>query len=267
MRLRSSLALLLLWWGACAAQTVVPLQLEDEDYIATLRIGDAHLKAVLDTSGGYGIAIAPEALSRLRVRFNGDTVERTGMGGEKFRGRDFVIPSMELGDTVFLSVDGFERRHGGGHGDTPYDVVIGNAFLERYTVVIDYPRQRLELHPPGRGSSVCGAPSAALTPTQNRIVFSSVRTDSGVMNLGWSSGATYSVVLKTVAYLRGLTLKDGFYSTRRFALGDVNAGPVDMAAFDVSGIPDLDGLIGSDFFERFRVCFDYAERTVSVRPD
>ena len=29
MRVRSSLALLLLWWGACAAQTVVPLQLED----------------------------------------------------------------------------------------------------------------------------------------------------------------------------------------------------------------------------------------------
>ena len=267
MRSRPGLALLLLWWGACAAQTVVPLQLEDDDYIATVRIGDARLKAVLDTGGGYGIAIAPEALERLKVRFYGDTVERIGMGGEKFRGREFVIPSMEMGETVILNVDGFERRHGGSDGDTPYDVVIGSRFLEQYTVIIDYPRQRLELHPPGRGATVCGAPSAALMPTQNRIVFSTVRTDSGVMNLGWSSGATYSVVLKTVAYLRGLTLKDGFYSTRRFALGGTNAGPVDMAAFDVPGIPDLDGLIGSDFFERFRVCFDYAEHTVSVRPD
>src|SRR5262249_30412677 len=267
MRLFPGLTLLVLCCGTCAAQTVVPLSIEDDDYILTLRVADVHLKAVLDTSGGYGIAIAPEALTRIKVRYNGDTVERIGMGGEKFRGRDFVIPSLELGDTVFLNVDGFERRHGGGDGDVPYDVVIGNLFLEHYTVVVDYPRQRLELHPSGHGAAVCGPPSGGLMPTVNHIVFSTVRTDSGAMNLRWRSRSTYSVVLKAVAYLRGLTVKDGFYTTKRFAFGNFNTGPVDMAEFDVSGIPDLDGLIGSDFFERFRVCFDFAEHTVSVRPN
>ena len=38
-----------------------------------------------------------------------------------------------------------------------------------------------------------------------------------------------------------------------------------MVEIDVPGIPDLDGLIGFDFFERYRVCFDYAHHTVSVR--
>ena len=267
MRLRPALALALLCWGACRAQTVVPLELEDGNDLATLRIGESHLKAVLDTSGAYGIAITPEALAKLRVRFSGNTVERTGMGGDKFRGRDFVIPAVELGDTIFLNVDGLERRRGGGdtHGPPPYDAVIGGEFLENYTVIIDYPRQRLELHRPGSGAAVCGPPLAAMMPARNGMTFTTVRTDAGVMNLGWSSGSTYSVVLKTVTYLRGLAPKDGFYTTKRFAFGRFNAGPVDLVVLELPGVPDLDGLIGDDFFERYRVCFDYEAHTVNVQ--
>jgi hypothetical protein len=267
--MRAATALLLLYSGACLAQTLVPLELEDDNYLATLRIGDAHLKAVLDTSGRYAIAITPEALDKLQVRFSGNTVERTGTGGEKFRGRQFVIPSMELGGTIFLSVDGFERRHAGSEpGDAPYEAVIGGAFLEHYAVVVDYPQRRLELEPPARGPAVCGPASAPMLPTQNGIMFTTVRTDSGVMNLGWSTGSTYSVVQKTVTYLRGLALKDGFYATRRFSLERIEAGPMEMVSIDVPGIPDLDGLIGFDFFERYRVCFDYEHHTVSVQaPD
>lgn len=266
MRLRPVLALLLLYCGVCAAQTVVPLELEDGNYLTKLRIGNSRLRAVLDTSGRYGIAITPEALAKLKVRFSGDTPTRTGMGGETFRGRDFVIPSVEIGGTIFLNVDGFERRHeeSGAFGSGAYDAVIGGAFLEHQTVVIDYPGRRFELYPPGRTPPGCEA-TAPMLPTQNNIEFTTVKTDNGVMNLGWSSGSTYSVVQKTVVGLRGLKLKDGFYSTRRFSLEHFDAGPVDMVEIDVPGIPDLDGLIGFDFFERYRVCFDYTHHTVSVR--
>jgi hypothetical protein len=267
---RAALAFLLLYCcGVCVAQTVVPLEVEDDNYLATLRIGEVHLKAVLDTSGRYAIAISPEALEKLQVRFSGGTVERSGMGGEKFRGRSFVIPSMELGGTIFLSVDGVERRHlGSESGELPYEAVIGGAFLEHYTVVVDYPQRRFELEPPARGPAVCGPSTAPMLPTQNGTMFTTVRTDSGVMNLGWSTGSTYSVVQKTVTYLRGLTLKDGFYATKRFVLERVDAGPAEMVSIDVPGIPDLDGLIGFDFFERYRVCFDYARGTVNVQvPD
>jgi len=267
MRVRPVLALLLLSCGLCRAQTVVPMEVEGGNYLATVRIGRSQLKAVLDTSGRYGIAITPEALAKLKVRFSGDTITRTGMGGESFRGRDFVIPSVEIGGTVFLNVDGFERRHEeiGAFGNASYDAVIGGAFLEHHTVVIDYPGRRFELYPPGRTPAACEPLTAPTLPTQNDIMFTTVKTDNGVMNLGWSSGSVYSVVQKTVVDLRGLKIKDGFYSTRRFSLEHFDAGPVEMVEIDVPGIPDLDGLIGFDFFERYRVCFDYAHHTVSVR--
>ena len=252
----------------CPAQTLVPVEREDGNNVATLRIGQQELKAVLDTSGGYAIALSPQALEKLRVRFSGNVIERTGLGGEKFRGREFVIPSLELGGTVFLNVDGFERRHAAeadSKAGRSYEAVIGGGFLEHYTVVIDYPGRRFELHPAGHGPAVCGPATAPMLPTQNGVEFTTVRTDAGVMNLGWSSGSTYSVLQKAVADLRSLALKDGFYSTRRFSLERFNAGAMEMVAIDVPGIPDLDGLIGFDFFERYRVCFDYQHHTVSVR--
>jgi hypothetical protein len=67
--------------------------------------------------------------------------------------------------------------------------------------------------------------------------------------------------------LRGLPLKDDFYATRRFALEHFEAGDMDLVSSEVFGIPDLDGLIGFNFFEHRRVCFDYARHTVSVRSE
>jgi hypothetical protein len=46
-----------------------------------------------------------------------------------------------------------------------------------------------------------------------------------------------------------------------------DAGAMDMVSIDMGGVPDLDGLIGFNFFEHHRVCLDYVHQTVSVRPE
>ena len=57
-------------------------------------------------------------------------------------------------------------------------------------------------------------------------------------------------------------------ATRRFVLEHFDAGDMELVAMDLTGVPDLDGLIGFNFFQNHRVCFDYARGTVSVRsPD
>lgn len=85
------------------------------------------------------------------------------------------------------------------------------------------------------------------------------------MNLGWDTGATYSFVHKAVANARQLTLDDDLYSTQRFAMGNLDAGPMDLVAIELGGIPEVDALIGFNFFEKHRVCFGYQRFTVSVR--
>jgi hypothetical protein len=42
-------------------------------------------------------------------------------------------------------------------------------------------------------------------------------------------------------------------------------GPQRMVALELPGVPDIEGVIGSNFFASHRVCFDYARGTVSVQ--
>lgn len=248
---------------------VIPIEFKDGSNFTTARIGDVDLKTIIDTGGWKDIAIAPEVVAKLHVRFTGTVTESNDAGGNTFQGlREFLIPVLQLGGVTFRNILGHERPQAA-KGDIdrrpPFDATIGRGFLERYTVVVDYPRQRFELYPASRARKVCGAATAPILPTQDGFMFSSIQTDNGPMNLGWDTGANYSFVQKSLAKARQLKITDVFYSTQRFALGQVDAGASRLVAVDLPALSILDGLIGYNFFEKHRVCFDYVRHTVSVR--
>jgi hypothetical protein len=248
--------------------TVVPVELKGGNNFATIWIGGVALRTVIDTGGYRTIGISPDALAKIQVRFTGTTTERTDGSGIRFTGRDFLIPELRLGNGVFHNVQGFERHQAasGNFGGPPlFDALIGRDFLQRYALVVDYPQGRFELHPASSGRSVCGPPATSITPNTDGFMFSVVETDTGPLKLGWDTGATISVIQRSLATGRGLKLdQDGFYATRRFSPGPRDTGPIEMVALNLAGVPDVDGLIGFNFFEKHRVCFDYARRTVSV---
>ena len=248
---------------------VIRIEFKDGSNFTTARIGDVDLKTVIDTGGWLNIAIAPEIVAKLQVRFTGTVTESNNASGNAFQGlREFLIPAMKLGDVTFRNVLGHERPQAA-KGDIDrrprFDATLGRGFLERYTVVVDYPHQRVKLYPAARARKVCGAATAAILPTQDGFMFSSIQTDNGPMNLGWDTGANYSFVQETLAKARLLKITDVFYSTQRFALGQFDAGAMRLVAIDLPGLSILDGLIGYNFFEKHRVCFDFGRHTVSVR--
>jgi hypothetical protein len=256
--------------SALASEVVViPVKFNDGNNFTTVRIGDVDLKTIIDTGGWLNIAIAPEIVAKLHVRFTGTVTEATNGGGNTSQGlREFLMPAMQLGGVTFRNILGHERPQAA-KGDIdrrpPFDATLGRGFLERFTVVVDYPHQRFELYPASRARKVCGAATAAILPTQDGFMFSSIQTDNGPMNLGWDTGANYSFVQESLAKARQLKINYVFYPTQRFALGQFDAGSMRLVAIDLPGLTTLDGLIGYNFFEKHRVCFDYMRHTVSVR--
>jgi hypothetical protein len=270
-------------WTARAATAphpvaVIPIELEDGNNYATVRIGQVHLRAVIDTGAAGEVGIASDLLAKLHVRFTGSGSERTDESGHTFQGREFRIPAMQLGGATFRDVPGYERPPASADAgeSPPFDVLIGPGFLRHYTLVVDYPQQRIELYKAASARKVCGTHTTAIVPSRDGIMFSTVRTDAGAMNLGWDSGLAFSVVQQAVVTARSLTLREGLYSTRRFTLeqfdagamdAQLDAGPMDLASIDMPTVADVDGLIGFNFFARHRVCFDYTRGAVSVQPD
>ena len=85
------------------------------------------------------------------------------------------------------------------------------------------------------------------------------------MRMAWDTGSTYSLVQRRVTVERMLALQDGRYTTGSLLLESHQLGPHRMIALDLDGVPELDGVLGANFFARHRVCFDHRRLIVSVR--
>lgn len=73
-----------------------------------------------------------------------------------------------------------------------------------------------------------------------------------------------SFVKEEVASDLKVPLVDGAFTTRRFAVGDVDLGPTKLVPIEFGGRLAADGMIGGPVFARHRVCFDAALHVVTI---
>ena len=265
---RNSLLGALLVLLGCASQTpvaVIHVEIVDGNPITSARIGDERIDVVVDTGGLGGMAISPADLERLTVTFTGKTIERTDAAGDTFESRVFIVPELFLGGHRFEEVEGFERigSSGGFAGGPPMNV-LGRALLHDFTVVVDYPNGEIRLYSPDQSRSVCGPSTSKLVEKDDNILALPFETDGGQMLALMDTGATYSFVQKEVVASRNLSTVDDFYRTSAFRVGGRDFGPLEMVVFPINGAPQIDALVGANFFSRHAVCFDYPGRKVSI---
>jgi hypothetical protein len=176
---------------------------------------------------------------------------------------------MALGGATFHDVPGFERKQaasGGFGGPAPFDAVLGRDFLVKYTVVVDYPNKRFELHPRNAGPTVCKAPTTSMKATPEGLWISAVTTDHGRFEMVWDTGARgASFIQERLVRQRELPIRDDAYVTSKFQIGELNLGPAELVPIPLDGFPGVDGLIGISVFALHRVCFDFANGSVSVQ--
>jgi hypothetical protein len=247
----------------------IPVEIVDGNNIATVEAGGTTLRAHIDTGGYKTIGVSTEALSRMSVRFLPETITRTDGSGAKFSGRTFVIPELKIGGRLFRDVPGFERLQAltGDFGDpAAFEAVLGRDFLSQFTVVVDYPRRKFELHPPDAGKRICGSPTAQLATTPEGFWASTVETDHGNFKMVWDTGARgASFIQARLVAERRLPIKDDAYVSQRFRIGSRDLGPIELVPIALTGFPAVDGLLGVSIFGSHRVCFDGNGSGVSIQ--
>ena len=91
-------------------------------------------------------------------------------------------------------------------------------------------------------------------------------TDHGDFVMVWDTGAAGATFIQErLVRQRGLPIHDEAYATSKFQVGSLDLGPAELVPIPLDGFPDIDGLIGSNVFALHRVCFDFANRIVSVQ--
>ena len=256
--------------AAASPPKIIPIRIVEGNNIADLIIGRTALRAHIDTGGYKTLGVVPEALDGLDVRFKAGTETRTDGSGAKFSGRTFTVPQLTLGGHVFHDVPGYERKQqtdGNFGGPTAFDALIGRDFLRQFAVVvIDYPNGQFELYEEASATDVCGTRLAPLKFDASGFWVSTVTTDHGPLELIWDTGAKgASFIQEKLVTGRVLPVMNDAYLTRKFLLGELDLGPIELVPLPLDGVASLDGLIGISVFGNHRVCFDLRGGGVSVR--
>lgn len=254
--------------GLLTLPVTIPVEIVEGNNIATVEAGGATLRAHIDTGGFKTVGVTTAALARMSVRFLPEMIERPDGSGTKFKGRTFVIPELKIGGQVFRDVRGYERKQAASGvfgGPPPFDAIIGREFLAPFTVVVDYPQRRIELHAPEAGERVCGQGTVPFRTSSDGLWLSKVETDHGTFEMAWDTGSRgASFIQERRVAERSLPIKDDAYLTQRFRIGALDLGPIELVPIPLTGLPAIDGTFGISVFVDHRVCFDGTRSIVSI---
>ena len=116
----------------------------------------------------------------------------------------------------------------------------------------------------------CGNTRIPMEKTEEEdLIVSVFETQAGRLRLGWDTGAQYSILPVSMAEkFRPATIMRGtteFYQPKALTAAGRDFGPMEFVLLPLQGPADFDGMLGSNFFAKNVVCFDYARREVRVR--
>jgi hypothetical protein len=247
----------------------VRLRLDDHLPVVRAVVDGRPVELLLDLGGFDTVALRPEVLEELPVSFVGGTRRWRDARGKLHRSRAYRLGVVEIGGLRLNSVIGHELGSVVEPTLKGLDGYLGLGLLRSFTVLVDYPSERLVLARPVTGLEVENAaewPRIELE-LDDRGIVSRLRGDDRELSFVWDTGYTWSVVKPKA--VRGLATRDED-GQRRITLDSLGAGgaelgPLDLVLFAFRQ-PPVDGVLGYNLFAERPVLFDFAGAAAGVGP-
>jgi hypothetical protein len=274
----------LLWFALIAPALVLasqepirlPLTFVQSTPVTTITVGGKPVQAIVDSSAGDAdgaLTLSKEIIENAGGIALGKAAMRDAFGHE-FAPLRFEMPVVTIDGHTFRNVRVVQALRAANGEAPPVPNVIGKYFLSDYFVVVDYAHALVTLWPPDTSDPAgidCGRVRIPMERTEEaRLVVSEFTTDAGHLRLAWSTATTFSMLSQTIAdrlklptVLRGPN-SPRFYQPRALLAAGQDFGPSEFVVLPLSLPPDFEGLLGSDFFHRHTVCFDYRRRLIRV---
>jgi hypothetical protein len=237
---------------------------------------------LLDLGSTAGIHLPiTDVTSISGVKYTGETSNSTNISGEIFSAKEFIIPFLAIECMTFGNITGYELNPWATSiGDKPegmediQQIVIGQGFFADKIIVINYANKKL----------IISNKKRIVTSKNNNKFKPYVLSNEGITIQMSSSIANYQMVLDTgttssIFSVNKVNIKEPLTEC------DFNLGPdvkcelftskVNIAGYSfVSNIllypidPKFtkDGLLGSDFFNKFIVELDFSNKKIALVP-
>jgi predicted aspartyl protease len=251
-----------------------------------------YVTLLLDT-GATHTFLTPDTAKRFGISPTSDALKRTTT---VVGGRQVEFPLVQL-STVAVGTAVVENLEAGilaSFPDAPLvDGILGGSFLKHFTLTLDHATSRLRLTPKDPplaapsstvSAAVAGRSAVPIRIVHHLVLVRAVLNHKEPVTLLIDTGATHTILTPNTVQRLGLSpMADTPRRTLRVADGQLHEVPlVQLAALTVGeatvenlqvGVsvlfpraPAVDGLLGGDFLEQFRMTLDRTTRQMWLEP-
>ena len=256
--------------------------LNKKEYVTlVLDTGATHTFLTPDTAKRFGISLAPDAPKRTTTVIGGRQVE---------------FPLVQL-STIAVGNAAVENLEAGvlaSFPDAPLvDGILGGSFLKHFTMTLDYATSRLRLAPKEPALTALPTPTVApvagpsavpIRIARNHVLVHVVLNHKEPATLMLDTGSTHTILTPHTAQRLGmhptadtpsrtLQVADGkrhevhFVQLAALTVGEATVEnlPVGVSVLFPQA-PAVDGLLGGDFLEQFKMTLDRASNQMWLEP-
>jgi hypothetical protein len=246
---------------------VVPIDLRSNGApMITAHIDGQKVPLIFDSGSSATVSLAREVIDRIKAVPLNETSRGFDPKGNTIEYPKYRIRSLRIGAAVFNDVVAELDVH-----DPSYQAdqvgqqgFLGTSLLKGYAVVLDYPRRRLILVPPGATSASCRGAEVPFSPAWHGEPATEGDAEFGHLTVWWDTGAPVTILSKRFVQAAALRASGNAIVSKHWIVGGSDFGPL---TFEV---PDLafpfDGAIGYPFFSRHVVCLDFPNKKLVLPP-
>lgn len=247
------------------AALVIPIEIENGNPIADVRINGVAARLIVD-SGGGGVVLKPAAIEKVGAVGTGAFRSSTDALGNTSKAVLYSLESLEIGGKAFRNLEAEEV--GAYAADSPGDGSIGRIFLNEFVAIYDYNSHRITLFDSSERAAVrreCRGTSVRMLDDPENAVVTKILAGGDAMRMLWDTGAQHSFMKKSFVDDRNLRVEGPFHTAPTFELNRHDMGPLRFVVLDIGAPAGVDGFVGYNFFVDHVVCIDPFGRWVKVR--
>ena len=248
------------------APVVLPLRFEHGLPLVAARVGEVDTELMVDLGGAFTVTLKPDVGAQARCRQTGDVRRFRNARGDLLTSREILVSELRLSSLALRDVTGYEQAHASGFAPPVDTGTIGLGLLREFRLLIDYSRDELSLTDRRCPASTLPEPetwaTAHIVSDRDGVVVEAV-IDGRERKLVLDTGATWSTLRREAVSTGGEG--ESTSAAPRVVLGGATVDGLDFATADWPG-PQVDGVLGCNFFSSHVVQVDFEAGTVAFRP-
>lgn len=255
---------------------VIPLEIVSKTAYVDIEIEHKKLSVVFDLGASTPISLCEKVTDELKdIIFSDDCIRYTDATGKVHCEKSFIIKKANSGKYCLNNLKGKNLRPWGIHIVTTNDShennelendleegIVGYSFFKESELIIDYPHKNLKI---SKRNDVSILPKemvcyeVAFVIDQNGLVFEA-QFDNKMGKFLLDTGATGSILRKKDVHVNAEKQE-----VENFIVAKNNLGKYNFWAFDFPE-PNVDGVLGYDFFEKNIVHINFINHKLAICP-